>query len=309
MDAILQKFSNLKVSVLGISIGYILLLSLLEDLRIEHWSIVILFNSFIWISPQTRRLLLALAPFVVFGILYDLLKLYPNYKLNPVDISGIYNFDKTIFGFYENGKLISLNEFFALHHHWFSDFVSGLFYINWMPVPIVFGIWLYIKNKRLFLEYSLAFLFVNLIGFTIYYIHPAAPPWYVAKYGFSLNLNTGGETAGLARFDDMIKLNLFASIYSRNSNVFAALPSLHCAYPVIVLFYALKAQIKNMRWLLVLFMLGIWFSAVYSGHHYAIDVIAGILCAMAGLFVFQKLLLKCEAIQKWIGRYLILIEH
>jgi hypothetical protein len=29
--------------------------------------------------------------------------------------------------------------------------------------------------------------------------------------------------------------------------------------------------------------LGIWFAAVYSSHHYVLDVLAGIACGLAGL--------------------------
>ncbi len=39
-------------------------------------------------------------------------------------------------------------------------------------------------------------------------------------------------------------------------------------------------------------MLGIWFSAVYSGHHYIIDVLAGVILAILGLFTFEKLTKK-----------------
>ena len=34
-------------------------------------------------------------------------------------------------------------------------------------------------------------------------------------------------------------------------------------------------------------MLGIWFSAVYSSHHYVLDVLAGMACAVLGIALFQ----------------------
>jgi membrane-associated phospholipid phosphatase len=36
--------------------------------------------------------------------------------------------------------------------------------------------------------------------------------------------------------------------------------------------------------------LGIWFAAVYSSHHYVLDVLAGITCAILGIGLFQKIL-------------------
>ena len=85
----------------------------------------------------------------------------------------------------------------------------------------------------------MVFLLVNLIGFAGYYIHPAAPPWYAINYGFEAILNTPGNTAALGRFDELVGLPIFDSLYSRNSNVFAAIPSLHAAYMVVAFYYAL----------------------------------------------------------------------
>ena len=123
----------------------------------------------------------------------------------------------------------------------------------------------------------------------VYYIYPAAPPWYVAKYGFDLHIGVPGSRAGLARFDELIHYPLFEGIYNKNANVLAAMPSLHAAYPVIVLYFGLKKKVGRFNILFAVFVAGIWFSAVYSGHHYIIDVIAGVLLTLSVLFVSEKL--------------------
>jgi len=292
-----------KLVVFCATIIYLIITALLEGVKTEHWILVLLYNSLIWINPKTRKFILAFSIFAVFGIIYDLMRVYPNYMVNPVDVAHIYHFEKSIFGITTGGKIVTLSEYCALHHNIIFDFISGLAYINWMPVPLAFGIWLYAKNKEQFLHFSFAFLLVNLLGFTIYYIHPAAPPWYVAKYGFDLHMGIGGDIAGLARFDQLMHAKLFGSIYSRNSNVFAAIPSLHSAYPIVVLFYAIKNNVKWVKWLLVLFMFSIWFTAVYSGHHYVTDVILGIMCAVIGLFIYEKILLNISFFRKFIARY------
>lgn len=292
-----------RITVIIASVLYLIITSLLSGLRIEHWLIIGAYNICFFTNAKIRKFILAFTVFLVFGMLYDLMKAFPNYLVNPVDTSSLYHFEQKLFGFMSNGVLLTPNEFFALHHNYFFDLLSGLFYINWMPVPLAFGVWLYFKNKKQFLNFSVAFLFVNLIGFCIYYIHPAAPPWYIAKYGFNVHLGTPGETAGLGRFDAITGIQIFGSLYSRNSNVFAALPSLHCAYPVVVLYYAFKANVKWMKWLFVLFMVGIWFSAVYSGHHYITDAILGVLCAIVGITIFQAILLKIKFVNKFMTNY------
>jgi inositol phosphorylceramide synthase catalytic subunit len=297
-----------KMIVLGITVFYLFIESWLVGLKVENFAIAGLFNTCIWINRRTRKFILAFSTFIVFGIIYDLMKVYPNYIVNSVDVAQIYNFEKSLFGINVDGQLLTLNEFFAAHNNLFFDLLSGLLYLNWIPVPLAFGIWLYFKNKQQFLYFSLTFLLVNLIGFCIYYIHPAAPPWYVAKYGFDLHLGTPGEVAGLARFDKFFGIKIFDLIYSRNSNVFAALPSLHCSYPVVVLFYALRNNTLVMKFLLSLFMIGIWFSAIYSGHHYVTDVILGVFSAVLGLLIFQMILLRSVWFQKFLTKYLQLIN-
>lgn len=147
-------------------------------------------------------------------------------------------------------------------------------------------------------------MFVNLIGFAGYYIHPAAPPWYAINYGFEPILNTPGNVAGLGRFDAFFGVTIFDSIYGRNANVFAAVPSLHAAYMVVALVYAI---IGKCRWYVVtlfsIIMVGIWGTAIYSCHHYIIDVLLGISCALIGWLVFEYILMRIPAFKRFFERY------
>jgi len=65
---------------------------------------------------------------------------------------------------------------------------------------------------------------------------------------------------------------------------------LHATYPLIVTYYSLKAKMPKF-WvgLFAFFTLGIWWAAVYSNHHYLIDVLAGILLASVILYIFEKI--------------------
>jgi len=155
-----------------------------------------------------------------------------------------------------------------------------------------------------YLHFALVFLLVNLLGFAGYYIHPAAPPWYVAGHGFEAVVGTRGEVAGLGAFDAMTGLGIFDGLYARNSNVFAALPSLHSAYTLVAFIYAMRSG-SSSAWKVVLAVvtLGIWFTAVYTSHHYIIDVLAGIGTALAGFLLFEYVLMKIPPFAAWIARY------
>ena len=234
------------------------------------------------------------------------MRVYPNYLVNPIDVEGLYNLEKALFGITVDGAVLIPCEYFTLHTSAIADFLAGIFYLGWVPVPVAFGLYLYFKKDRdMFLRFAMVFLFVNLLGFTCYYIHPAAPPWYAMNYGFEPVLDTPGNMAGLVRFDELIGFPLFNSIYGRNANVFAAVPSLHSAYLVVVLFYAVK---KKCNWgilsIVTIFLFGIWFTAVYTSHHYIIDVLLGILCAVVGIALFEFVLMRLGWFKSFYSKYL-----
>ncbi len=234
------------------------------------------------------------------------MRVYPNYMVNPIDVEYLYNLEKQLFGLNISGEILIPCEYFARHYSSVMDFFAGIFYLTWVPVPILFGVYLYFKKQRaIYLQFALVFLFVNLIGFTGYYIHPAAPPWYAMEYGFEPILNTPGNTAGLGRFDALLGgVSVFDSIYGRNANVFAAVPSLHSAYMVVALFYAIKNK-SNLFIIITLtiLMLGIWFTAVYSYHHYIIDVLLGVFCALLGIGLFELILMKLGWFRSFFNKY------
>lgn len=61
-----------------------------------------------------------------------------------------------------------------------------------------------------------------------------------------------------------------------------------------------------MGWVNILFVavaVGIWFAAVYTSHHYILDVLAGVLCAGVGIILFEKVLLKIPAFKQFLNRY------
>lgn len=278
--------------------------------RPEHLYIAVFLAFMLLVTGTTRRLVVALMPFIVFGISYDWMNIVHNYEVNPVDIKGINDAERSLFGIISGGVTLTPNEFFALHTSKIMDFLGGFFYLCWVPVPIIYGLWLYFnKQEKTYLHFAIVFLLVNLIGFAGYYIHPAAPPWYVAKYGFDFMLGTPGDVAGLGAFDGMTGLGIFQGLYGRNSNVFAAVPSLHSAYTLVAFIYSLRSRTPMwMRIALAVITLGIWFTAVYTSHHYIIDVLLGIACALLGFIIFEYLLMRIPPFARFITRYAVYVS-
>ena len=65
---------------------------------------------------------------------------------------------------------------------------------------------------------------------------------------------------------------LYGSI---SGNPVAAFPSLHSAYPLLAFLFA-RTRWPRASLILLVWAAAIWFSVVYLGHHYVIDVVAGI---------------------------------
>ena len=311
------------VIVLTASAAFLMFQWLVVGLIPAQVLMVALFLTLFFASGGTRRLAVALLPFVVFEVCYDWMRLYPNYMVNPIDVRGLYDAELSLFGIVGNASercsgTITLCEYFY-HHHWpLADLLSGLFYLCWVPGPMAVGLWLYFTGRRRqYLHFAVSFLVVNWLGFAIYYIHPAAPPWYVIEHGFEPILGTPGSAAGLLRFDQLVGLPVFQSIYVNNSNIFAAVPSLHAAYMLVATIYAFRASRRrpanNRRgfaipslWipaLCSLVTLGIWWAAVYTCHHYIIDVLLGIATAILGVLLFECLLMHLRPIRRFMQLY------
>lgn len=292
-SGLFAKKDILLISV--ISLTYLLLSKILVGYKSEQLIIVLVFNVLYFLSFATRKFITGFSIFIIFWIIFDYMKAFPNYLYNEVHIESLYNAEKRIFGIHVGGQILTPNEYWLQNSNTALDILSGIFYLCWVPVPMAFAAYLFFTNRQQFLYFSLTFLFVNIIGFIGYYLYPAAPPWYIQNYGFHFNANTPGNTAGLHRFDDFFQAGIFHALYAKSSNVFAAMPSLHSAYPLITLYYGIKNRLGLINVFFALIVVGIWFAAVYSSHHYLLDVFAGVACAITGIIIFQKVIVP----NKW----------
>jgi hypothetical protein len=288
-----------------LSVGYLSISTLLIGFKTDQLFLVVLFNAMYYLSFPTRRFITGFSIFIAYWIVFDLMKAMPNYNYNAVNIETLYNAEKYLFGITTQAGRVTPNEFFVLNNKPQVDVMAGMFYLCWVPVPLVFAAYLFFKNREQFLYFSLTFFFINLLGFVVYYIYPAAPPWYVQQNGFAFLPGTPGNPAGLQRFDQYFDVGVFKSIYQKSSNVFAAMPSLHSSYPVLVLYYGIKNKVGLMNLVFAIVMAGIWFAAVYTSHHYVLDVLAGIVCALLGITLFNRLLLTNRRFTNFIQWFLL----
>ena len=104
------------LSVLVITSLFLLLTGMVVGIRPEHFLMVGLFLLLFFSGSYTRKLAVALLPFIVFAISYDWMRVWPNYEVNPIDVQGLYEAEKSLFGITVGGQTLIPSEFIAQHH-------------------------------------------------------------------------------------------------------------------------------------------------------------------------------------------------
>jgi hypothetical protein len=148
------------------SLLYLLISSLLTGLRTDHLGLVIIFNLLYFLSFSTRKLIMGFSVYIVYWIVFDYMKAFPNYLYNTVHIESLYKAEKNLFGIFYDNQLLTPNEYWLLHTNLFLDVISGLFYLCWIPLPLAFSAYLFFKKREQFMQLALTFFLVNILGFS-----------------------------------------------------------------------------------------------------------------------------------------------
>jgi membrane-associated phospholipid phosphatase len=223
--------------------------------------------------------LLYASPFFISGICYEAYR-----RLVPlrgeVHVADLHAFEAWLFSVPTSDGPRALSDVIPAHTHPVLDVITGVTYFLFMLE--VFGVagYLFFRARPRMFDLSFSFVLMNLVGWTLWLVFPAAPPWYVDRYGLGpAVLDAASSPAGLARLDSLLGIPLAANFYAKSANVFGAMPSLHCAYATFVacMVFPLRGAL---RWGTVAFAVSMAFSAIYLRHHYVLDVIAGVLLAI-----------------------------
>lgn len=278
-------------------IVYGLYMVLVGGFRVEHGFILAIWVALCYI-PRVQWATKLIMPFFLQALFYDGLRFITPFfhGINPPHVEGPYRIEQALFGLTQaDGTVITLPEFFLTHNHIVADLIAGFAYAGYMYVHMALAIYLLFKDREHMRRFGWAFLLCICASFVIYYLYPAAPPWYVVENGLGpAILDTPGSPARLVDVDAAIGFTYFGGMYDRNSNVFAAIPSMHPIYPMMAWFYARK-HFPRVSWGILAFVLLIGVSAVYLCHHYIIDVLLGMALGTASYF-------GAEAIMNWQAR-------
>ena len=178
----------------------------------------------------------------------------------------------------------------SYYSHPALDFLAAVPYLVHFVLPFLFLFYLTIHRYRRRFVYSYIWCagWVNLVAVLVQLLFPTAPPWFMDSAVFDgidgRLIGSLPNEAGFQRLDAFVGFPFFHNLYAQSPVKFGAFPSLHVAWPVVVLvnhpWFGMKFAAAHVAW--------ITWAALYSNHHYAVDALGGILLALLVHFMMTR---------------------
>jgi membrane-associated phospholipid phosphatase len=221
----------------------------------------------------TRRFLRDWVPFVTLFLAYEAMYGIANNISGIVHARELMSAELQMFG---TIPTLVLQKFYRSP---VLDYLGAFLYSLHFIIPTVFGFILWKHSSENYRKFTFAFLVCTYGALITFLVYPSAPPWFGVK-----------AERVLFSIDHNIGVPIYTTIFGLiQPDPFAAFPSLHAAYPWLVSLYAIK--IKRIKALPILLIpIGVWFSAVYLGEHYVIDLLGGVAYATFSFILVEKII-------------------
>lgn len=172
---------------------------------------------------------------------------------------------------------------------WWSVFITLCYMSHFVVSPLV-AVELWIWDRGRFRQWVKLLIALAVVGLLTYFLFPMSPPWLASEQGYIhgteiwrisgqgwnwLGFRSAGQVLGDAQ---------------HKSNPVAAMPSLHMATATLVVGFFWFVVPRRVRPLLLLYPALMAFTLVYSGEHYVIDEVVGVLYAVVLLACWRVLL-------------------
>lgn len=260
-------------------------------LRWDHMAVCAAAAVTAYTNRTTQRLFFGIVPLGIVALLYDAMRFVQNVGLseNNVHLCDLRAIEMSLFGITSGGVRQTLHDYAQRHATPFFDAFFAVPYGVFLYAVMGFAVYLFVRNYTASLRFTWGFMVLNVLGFATYHIYPAAPPWYYHAYGCVVNLAAHASPGpNLLRVDQMMGLAYFTGFYGRSSDVFGAVPSLHVAYPLLMIVEGWAGHRTLVRVGLVLFYLWMCAAAIYLDHHWVFDVVLGSLYAAGTALLMRR---------------------
>lgn len=286
------------MSVCAAVLGFIALGAATHSFRSYHLFLLLAIPGALLAAEGGRRFFLDWAPLAATWIAYDRFRLVQAYLLDRVSVEAPYAVELWLFGWLAGGQTpphaarawLAAN---AASPLWASVAwgAQAVYLAHIFVYPTLFLYWWArgrsrARDRARFVRCVRAFTILNLLGFAGYLLVPAAPPWWVSLHGMAQ------PTVALVASADLTGA-MDGAIIRRTietaPNWFAAVPSLHGGYPVLLFMLAWRDRSRRQLTAIALFGAAMWAATVLLNQHYVVDLVAGAAVAALAWWLTERL--------------------
>jgi inositol phosphorylceramide synthase catalytic subunit len=261
---------------------YAWVMLVLGDLRWDHVALALLVAGLALRGGRARAFCVGAYPIALTAILYGSMRYFEGLGVTKerLHICDLYELERRLFGVDVSGGRITLSDYLLTHRSTALDVYCAIPYGTFLMACVLCALVLFLRDPAAMQRFTWGFLLLNIAGFITYHAYPAAPPWYLHAYGCKVDLLARARPGpGLDHVDALLHIGFFRGMYGRASDVFGAVPSLHVAYPLLILLEGWRHFHTVGRVAALWFLPSMCFAAVYLGHHWVIDITLGLLYA------------------------------
>jgi len=171
------------------------------------------------------------------------------------------------------------------------DYAGAFFYSLHFFAPTIFAYILWRASPKDYWKYTISFGVCTYAALITFLVYPVAPPWWQLSSFYNPSYS-GTQVIRIltVSVDHNLGLPVYRTLFDFLSpNLFAAFPSMHSALPWLISLFAIKIW-KVKAFPVLIFPIGVWFSAVYLGEHYFVDILGGIAYATFAFVAVEKVL-------------------
>jgi hypothetical protein len=269
--------------------GCAAVLSLSGKLGWQHLSLLVLLWTCLAPQEGPRRFMRDWWPMVAFWLAYDMMRvfsssLFPRVAVDPplrLESRLFLAPDGTLWPFY-------FTRWMSRHAGEFRSrvlfaFCNAIYLSHLFGIPLILLVLWLRRSQLLFRRLVWSLTLMHALSLAIYLVYPAAPPWWVYENGSLQPSVKHSMPSSYPRGSPL------SGLFDLSPNRFAAIPSLHAAYPLLLTVVLVLHETKR-RWIALsaLYTVSMWFACVFLNQHYIIDLVIG-----AGL-VFPALLVAAR---------------
>ncbi len=272
-----------------VPVAYALVMAAIGDLRFEHVLLALVVVALGSFGVRTRAFLGDITPYILVALGYDTVR-YARHVFVTADRVVACGLRELELAFFSVAPDTTLQDWFQAHHSPFWDVVFAVPYTVFAYLALLYSAYLYFVDRPRMRRYLWSFAIANYISFVVWMVLPAAPPWYVRASGCAVSIDALPSAAGLLRVDRLLGISYYEQLYTRAASVFGAMPSMHCAYPMLGLLTAWRSATWKTKPIHILYAVTMFVGSNYLDHHWIWDGLAGIALAAVSVWLSSKLL-------------------